>query len=333
MLRLGVIGCGRVFARYHLPAIRAARGVSLVGACEIDAGRRAWAATALDGVPCHATPEPLFDGADAILVATPPATHAAVVAMALQRGMAVLVEKPMTLTTAEAQRIVAEQQRSGNCTRVGFNRRFRASYAGARARIRADGDLAQIAFTFIADARRWNPDSAAVSLPEDVLHDAGSHAVDLTAHLAGRPIRRIRAEVRHADERSCQVAIEAGLEDDIAVQCIVGHAARFEEHLSVTAAGRQRMVDASGRTGFAQLKVKGDLALRRLTGRPTPTDDSFRAQLAAFAAACRGEREACGADAWAGLAAVAAIERCIESLALEGAWREVPEHRPAERRS
>jgi predicted dehydrogenase len=327
-LRLGVIGCGRVFARYHLPAIRATPEVSLAAACEIDPSRRAWAATVLDGAPCYATPEPLFDVADALLVATPPAAHAAAVELALQRGMAVLVEKPMTLTAAEAQRIVTAQQRGG-LVRVGFNRRFRASYVRLRRRVQADGDTAHVAFTFIADARRWNADAPAVSSPEDVLHDAGSHAVDLIAHLARRPIRRIRAEVRNEARSSCRIELEAELEGGVAARCTVGHGSRYEEHLSVSVAGRRHMVDTWGRTGLARLREKGKLALCKLTGRPTATDDSFRAQLAAFAAVCRGETAAGGADALAGFAAVAAIERCIESIMLDGAWRDVPVYRPA----
>jgi predicted dehydrogenase len=317
-----------VFARHHLPAIRATPGVSLVGACEIDPDRRAWAAGVLDGAPCHATPEPLFDQADAILVATPPAAHAAAVQMALHRSIAVLVEKPMALTTAEAERIVMAQQRGGAVLRVGFNRRFRASYAQLRRHSQADGASAEIAFTFIADARRWN-DAASPSSPEDVLHDAGSHAVDLIAHLAGRPIRQIRAELRNEDRAGCRIEIEARLDGGLAARCTVGHGARFEEHLSITAAGRSQVVDTAGRTGLARLRGQVDLAWRRLTGRPTATDASFRAQLAALAAACRGDATAGGADALAGFAAVAAIEGCIESLALEGAWRHVPEYRPA----
>ena len=327
MLRLGVIGCGRVFARFHLPAVRAATDVLLVGACDVDRARRAWAEAALDRAPCFAEVEHLLEGLalDAVLVATPPALHAAALETSLKRGLAVLVEKPMTLTTAEGRRVLEEQRRSGHAVRVGFNRRFRTSYARLRERIGPGDPVSHVVFTFITDARRWNGGRPAVSSPADVLHDVGSHAVDLVAHLAGGPIRRVRAEAQTGSGRSCLVRIQAQFEGAATALCTVGHAGFYEEHLQVTTGGGTYAIDTSGRTPLAQLKVKSELALHRLVGRPTPTDESFRAQLADFAAACRGEAEAAGADARAGFAAAAAIERCLESLVRGGAWCEVPE--------
>jgi predicted dehydrogenase len=56
---------------------------------------------------------------DAVLVASPNGTHAAVVLDALACGLDVLVEKPLCIATADADRIVAAQERSGRVVQVG----------------------------------------------------------------------------------------------------------------------------------------------------------------------------------------------------------------------
>jgi predicted dehydrogenase len=323
-LRIVAIGCGRVFARYHLPALRAAAGVALAGAS--DAGRRAALAAALGDIPCHASLDALLEAvdADAALVATPPASHAAIARACLARGLAVLVEKPLALGVAEAAEVLEAERRSGRPVRVGFNRRFRAGYARLRERAATQG-IEEVAFTFLADAGRWNPTSSGEPALEDVLHDTASHAVDLVAFMSGRRLLEVRAAAERGGGGSCRIGIEARLDGGGIARCTVGHAARYDERLAVRARGRARRVEISGRGPWGRLVGSAGSALRRLAGRPSPAEASFRAQLVAFARTCRGEPEPVGAGAAAGLAAVAAVAACGESLARDGAWCEIAE--------
>ncbi len=312
-LRLIVIGCGRVFQRFHLPAIDATPDVQVVGACEIDSARRAWAQEALPGARCAESIDELlrWAEADAALIAAPPTAHATIVELALRAGLSVLVEKPMAVTPQEARRVCELQQQTGRVLRVGFNRRYRGDYVRLRERAR-DG-VRSLAFTFIADARRWNPGATATA--PLVLHDAGSHALDLVAHVAGRRIERVRATVQGATD-GCIVNIEAELAGGASATCTVGHAPRYQEYLTVTAAGRVHRAVVSP-SPLNQAK----LAFCKITGRPTPTAESFRAQLAGFVAACRAENDHVGAAAADGLASVAAVDAALRSLAGAGEWR------------
>jgi predicted dehydrogenase len=320
-LRLIAIGCGRVFQRYHLPSIRACAAVHLVGACEVDAARRAWAQEAIHGIRCAGSIDELLASveADAALIATPPATHAAIAESALHAGLNVLVEKPMAMTPDEARRVWELQQHAGRVLRVGFNRRYRGSYA--RLRERVWNDVRSVAFTFITDAKRWNP---AADAPF-VLHDAGSHAVDLVAHVADRRIERMRATVLGRTD-GCIVQIEAKLAGGASAACTIGHASRYQEQLIVTASERVHRAVAS-----ASLSNKAKLAFCSLMGRPTPTDESFRAQLAGFAAACRAEPDAVGADAADGVASVSAVDAALRSLANAGEWCDVTDDHASEK--
>lgn len=328
-LRLVAVGCGRVFARYHLAAIRATRGVSLVGACDVDSARRQWAAQELPGVERFESLAAALAAADAdaALVATPPEHHASAVEACLARGWAVLVEKPMAVSLDEARRVLAAGRRSGLPLQVGFNRRFRPPYAALRAH--AAHGLREVDYTFFADAGRWDP-GAAEDAPAAVLHDVGSHALDLVSWVADRPLVRVRAASRPQDAASGLIDIEARLAGGVTARCHVGHASRYEERLALTdAGGRRRAARISGGAALERARAAWDLARRKLSRRPTPADESFRAQLAAFAAACRGAEAGARADARAGFAAVAAVAACRESLALGGAWCQIAGELPA----
>ena len=320
------VGCGRVFQRFHLPAIRDTAEVMLVGVCEVDAGRREWAAGTLQ-VPVFNSLARLVEAvdSDAALIATPPATHGELAATCLARGWSVLVEKPLTEARSDAVRLIDAVERAGRVLRVGFNRRYRRSYAALRDRLRDGTGPGRVEFTFVADAARWNPTAGRPTSPAAVLHDAGSHAFDLVAWVAGRRIRRLRAQIptTSAPVRGVWIEIEASLEGEVPAHVLVGHADGHDERLMVESAGARRIAEGSGRGVLGRLSVRASLAVRKLAGLPTPTDESFRLQMAAFAAACQGHADGLGATAADGLAATAAVEACLESLAGGGAWCEI----------
>jgi predicted dehydrogenase len=312
-LRLAVIGCGRVFERYHRRAIAASRDVAVVAACDVDPGRRAWAGTALPGVPCYDSMPDMLRAheADAALITAPPSVHAPAAAAALRAGLSVLIEKPMALSLTEAHNLQQLQRETGRVLRVGFNRRYRSDYLRLRSRT---NEVQQIEFRFIADLRQWNP--AVEATAQFVLQDAGSHALDLVAWLAARRIQRVSARFDTAGPDRA-VRIKAELTGGVAAECTVGHGPRYEEHLVIGgSAGRRRYAASS-------LASRAVLAWCKLAGRPTPTSLSFRAQLAGFLAACRGRPDSIGAGADHGVAAVAAVEAALRSVNAAGAWQEV----------
>src|SRR5438552_1935699 len=62
-------------------------------------------------------------GVDAVLVAAPAATHAEIVVAALDAGLHVLVEKPLCITLADADRIIAARDRADKVVQVGYTKR------------------------------------------------------------------------------------------------------------------------------------------------------------------------------------------------------------------
>jgi predicted dehydrogenase len=91
-------------------------GVEVAWVCDRDAERRDAVGERYPDVPTIDDFDAALDrAADAVVVATPPRTHAALARRALERGMHVLVEKPMAMTGDEALALDA-LARSGNRT-------------------------------------------------------------------------------------------------------------------------------------------------------------------------------------------------------------------------
>ncbi|WP_326794449.1 Gfo/Idh/MocA family oxidoreductase [Streptomyces sp. NBC_01808] len=107
--RIAVIGCGWWSTYAHLPALAKRPDAEVVALADTDPARLAAAAGAF-GVPAA------FPGAaelldavevDAMVVAVPHAAHHPVARLALERGVHVLLEKPMTIEPAHAHELVA----------------------------------------------------------------------------------------------------------------------------------------------------------------------------------------------------------------------------------
>lgn len=143
-INVGIVGCGYA-GKIHCRTWQKTRGVRVVSLCDIDEERAAMA-TREWGVPTYYTN--LTDmcsksGISVVSVTTPPTTHAPLAIEAMERGCHVLVEKPFTATTQEADEVLASYQNSKKKLSVCHNRIFSAPWLRARALIR-EGKVGKI---------------------------------------------------------------------------------------------------------------------------------------------------------------------------------------------
>jgi len=120
-LRVAVIGVGHL-GRHHARLLAGIDGVELVGVVDLDATRAAQVAAAAG--TRAATDLASLPEVDAVTVATPTESHAALALPLLARGVSVLVEKPLTRRLDEADALIAEATRSGAVLAVGHTERF-----------------------------------------------------------------------------------------------------------------------------------------------------------------------------------------------------------------
>jgi myo-inositol 2-dehydrogenase/D-chiro-inositol 1-dehydrogenase len=148
---------------------------------------------------------------DAVVIATPPATHPEMVQLATAAGKHVFCEKPLALDIESAEAGLSAAKRAGVVLQVGFHRRFDADYMLAKSLI-ARGELGRI-YGFFDSMRDMEPPlSAEMSgAQQALLHDAACHDLDAArwlvgevdeittfgANLASEPLRAV-GQVDHA---------------------------------------------------------------------------------------------------------------------------------------
>jgi predicted dehydrogenase len=123
MVRVGVIGAGKM-GLSHLAILRAHPDVEIVGVCD-SLGYLLDVLEKYTGVRKFTDAARLFDERpDAVLIATPSASHVALVGEALARGIHVFCEKPLTLSAAESTALADAAAKAGLVTQVGYHNRF-----------------------------------------------------------------------------------------------------------------------------------------------------------------------------------------------------------------
>ena len=194
IVRIGLIGTGFIADAGHMPGIAAHAEAEAVIACDADPGRLAQFANKWTIPKTVPTWQELLDtpGLDAVSVCLPNVLHAEVTQAALARGLAVLCEKPMALTTADADAMVDSARRTGGLLAIKVHNRYRRSSLKAKELV-ASGTLGEIYHAEIRSYRRsgipgigsWFTQRALSG--GGALADCGIHPLDAAHWLLGSP--------------------------------------------------------------------------------------------------------------------------------------------------
>ena len=137
-MRIGVVGCGMVAQAMHLQNLLQLHDRFQIAALADPSRSVREAMAARYGVSAvHPDHRSLLDagGLDAILVASPAATHADVTVDALEAGLHVFVEKPLSITLADADRVIAARDRAAKVVQVGYMKRYDPAWERMRAEL------------------------------------------------------------------------------------------------------------------------------------------------------------------------------------------------------
>jgi len=131
-VRVGAIGAGWWATSNHFPLLAARDDVELVGVCGLGPDLPAVRDRFGFGFATESSSE-LFDaGLDAVVITTPHDLHHPLAAEALDRGLHVLCEKPMTLRAAEAWDLAARAERAGTVFLVPYGWNYKPFTVAAK---------------------------------------------------------------------------------------------------------------------------------------------------------------------------------------------------------
>ncbi|SMP69286.1 Gfo/Idh/MocA family protein [Anoxynatronum buryatiense] len=142
----------------------------------------------------------LADEIDCVHICTPPTLHAPMIRMLLEKGKALICEKPLTLTTDEARDLVALAESRDSICAVNFNVRYHDACQKAREIVQAPdfGNMLLIHGTYLQEFHalpapldwRYQPELAGSMR---AVTEIGSHWLDLAQHLSGQRIQAVAA--------------------------------------------------------------------------------------------------------------------------------------------
>ncbi|MEQ1575834.1 MAG: Gfo/Idh/MocA family oxidoreductase, partial [Vicinamibacterales bacterium] len=127
--RVAVIGVGHL-GQHHARLLAEMDDVELVGVVDSDAAR-AEEIAAKYGTRTWASPADLLTRVDAVSIAAPTVVHVELALPFVEAGVAVLVEKPLAASVADADRLLAAAARRGGLVAAGHTERFNPAVAAA----------------------------------------------------------------------------------------------------------------------------------------------------------------------------------------------------------
>src|SRR5215467_834151 len=306
LLRVGVVGVG-VMGSNHARVFADLPGVTLVGVADPDGKQRDFVSRAL-GCPEFNAVEPLLaEGVDAMTIAAPTHLHRELALCCIERGVHVLVEKPIAPSVEEGRAIIAAARQAGVALMVGHVERFNPTVDAIKDAI-CDEDILSIAITRVGP---FPPRMSNVGVVIDLaVHDidlirwfTDSHIVDVQPQLSS-------AVAEREDIALLQFRTASGVLAHINTNWLTPFKAR---NVTVATRGKYIMGDLLTRqvTECFGFQPDGSYSMRHLSvGHAEP----LRSELLAFLRAVRSR----SAPAVSGEEAVASLEiatRCLNSRA------------------
>jgi predicted dehydrogenase len=300
-IRVAVVGLG-AFGRHHARHLAANPAADLVALVDVDRAT-ADAAAAQHGCDAFADPYTLVGKVDAVAIATPATTHAAITGAFLDAGVHVLVEKPLATTGADARDLVARAAKAHVVLQPGHIERFSPSVQALAARV---SDPRRMSFS-----RRtpWTGRCGDV----DVILDLMIHDIDIALALAASPVASVAGEGTvgpsgAVDEAEAWLTFANGV---VATLSASRTAERSERRIVVTEPGAVYSADLSGPSLTVAARSRWGAEASPIALQPR---DNLAAEIDAFITSVRTGTPPV-VDGAAGLAAVEIAERIAVAIA------------------
>ena len=212
MINIGIIGCGKIAQKRHIPEYLENVDANLVGFYDLNQARAKEISETFGGTAFDSIEDLLADPSiDAVSVCTANHTHAAITIQALQAGKHVLCEKPMATTLEDCQAMVDAANKAGKVLVIGQNQRLTKTHKKARELIR-NGEIGQI-IGFRTTFGHGGPETWSIDPGKNTwffdkniavmgaMADLGIHKTDLLLFLSDQKIVETTAHLTTIDKR------------------------------------------------------------------------------------------------------------------------------------
>ncbi|HEX6535649.1 MAG TPA: Gfo/Idh/MocA family oxidoreductase [Gemmatimonadaceae bacterium] len=315
-VRIGVVGAGSL-GYHHVRLLRELPGARLAGFHEASAERAARVSSEL-GVAAVENLDALLDAVDAVTIVVPTPAHFEVARRALERGVHVMIEKPITTTLEEADELLAIARRCGALVQTGHVERFNRAIRAALPHIRAP--------LFVESNRLapFNPRGSDVAVVLDLM----IHDIDLVRTLVRGQVTALAAAgvpvlTPSIDIANARLGFDSGAVANITASRVSRERVR---KLRIFQRSGYLSLDLAQGTGEF-FRLRGDVDVEALAAAPrqieeymervplaAPEGEPLRLELASFLAAVRGDEPVLvsGEDGREALALALRIMREIE---------------------
>ena len=220
-LRVGLLAYGAI-GHEHNQAVAATEGLTLTAVCDTNPERIAAAQELAPAIAAFGDATLMLDSGliDIVVISTPPNSHYSWAKEALQRGIHVVLEKPMALTAAECDELIALAAEKNLTLVVYQNRRFDRDFVTMRRLIESGAIGEPFAFeSFVGGYSRpcdyWHSMS---DVSGGAIFDWGSHYLDQimnlfpqkVAHVSGVNHKRHWHHVTNADHAEVRLTFDNG---------------------------------------------------------------------------------------------------------------------------
>lgn len=212
MIKIGVIGCGKIAQVRHLPEYADNTACRIAAVYDVNQQRAQQVALSYNAKACASYEEILEDKEiAAVSVCAANAVHAEITIASLNAGKHVLCEKPMATTLQECEAMAAAAKKSGKFLMIGHNQRLAQAHAAAR-RLIEQGEIGRI-LTFRTTFGHGGPETWSVDPGKSVwffdkkqagmgaMADLGIHKTDLIQFLTGQRVVEVTAYMGTLDKR------------------------------------------------------------------------------------------------------------------------------------
>ncbi len=224
MIRVGIIGCGKIAQVRHLPEYAENPFVEITGLFDLNLERAVKLAKVYGGKVYESLEDLLTDSEiDAVSICVANNAHADISIRALKEGKNVLCEKPMAMSIQDCEAMVNTARKVDRVLMIAQNQRLTPAHQKVHDMI-ASGELGEI-LTFRTTFGHAGPETWSIDSDKGVwffdkkkavmgvMADLGIHKTDLIQFLLGQEVKKVTAKVMTLDKKYANGA-RIGVDDN-----------------------------------------------------------------------------------------------------------------------